>query len=226
MELEELIKVFKSNENSQYSLKMKSYMKGHFEFHGIPSPQRKVLLKPFLKAHKKTNFLEVKKIVLCLWDYPYREGQYAGMELLSLHLKYLKESDISIIENLITSKSWWDTVDWLSSRGAGRYFSEFPEMKLKSIEKWTASGNMWLIRSAIIHQLFYKSDTDHDLLAALIVEQKESKEFFIKKACGWALRQYSKTNPSWVESFIEEHHNDISKLAIKEGLKWIEKNRC
>lgn len=223
--VKELESLLIQHKNEEYALKMKAYMKGKFEYYGIRAPKRKELTKPYIKAHKNTEWNEIKSIVDDLWDSPYRDGQYIGMDLLSKHLKKLEEDDLLFLQNLITSKSWWDSVDWLASHAVGSYFNMYPQNKYEVIEKWMDSENLWLKRASIIHQLFYKNKTDRDLLAALIIDQKGSKEFFINKACGWALRQYSRTNPTWVEEFVEEHHSELSNLTIKEGMRLIEKNK-
>ena len=221
--VQEVLELLKSHANEDYAIRMKAYMKGHFDFFGVQAPQRKKLIKSFVQSHKKSEFHEIKNMVSQLWIYPMRDGQYVAMELLAGHLKKLEKVDLSFIESLISTKSWWDTVDWVAGHALGKYFMKFPEMRLNTIEKWMQTKDIWLKRSAIIHQLFYKEKTDHDLLAELILEQKNSKDYFINKASGWALRRYSKTNPQWVESFIEEHNVELSKLTSKEGMKWIEK---
>ena len=225
MELQALFDTLEQHRNEEYALKMKAYMKGHFDYYGIQSKQRRELAKPFINFHKKTAFEDVKGIVNELWDNPYRDAQYIAMDLLGKHLKYLERKDLAFIKMLVTKKSWWDTVDWVAGHSFGDYLLKFQDDKYKIIEEWMSSENMWQQRSCIIHQLFYKKKTDADLLAALILEMVGSKEFFINKASGWALRQYSKTNPSWVESFIEENSYQLANLTIKEGMKWIVKNQ-
>ncbi len=223
--IQEVMEVLKSHGDEDYAVRMKSYLKDHFELYGIQSPKRKLLTKSFMKSHKKTDYQNIKSMVKDLWEYPFRDVQYVAMDLFSSYLKTMEKEDLSLLEYLITSKSWWDTADWLAAHGAGTYFMKFPDVKMEVIEKWMQSENLWLIRSGIIHQLFYKEKTDFDLMVALILDQKGSKEFFINKASGWALRQYSKTNPSMVQLFIDEYSSELSNLTIKEGMKWIVKNR-
>ena len=222
--ISDVLSLLKKNGNEEYARRMKAYLKGRFDLYGVKAPDRKLLIRPFLYLHKKTDYEIIKEMTFSLWNHPYRDAQYVAMDLLSKHIKKLQEPDISFIEYLITIKSWWDTVDWISSHLLGEYFKLFPQNKLEHINRFVRSGNIWLIRSTIIHQLFYREKTDRDLLAALILEQKKSKEFFINKASGWALRQYSKTNPVWVKDFISEYTLELSNLTIKEGMKWINKN--
>lgn len=196
------------------------YMKDQFDFFGVKSPARKVVqkeIKPFYKDFDNNNlFLFAES----LWESPQRELQYMAINALESRSKKLDTSYLPRIEALILSKSWWDTVDALSPNIAGAIFFRFPEVRLKWIEKWNNSENMWLNRSALIHQLKYKENVDLDLLFALIESHIGSKEFFINKASGWALRQTSKFYPAEVKTFIAEHPN-LSNLTKKEGSKYI-----
>jgi len=124
-----------------------------------------------------------------------------------------------LLEKLITSKSWWDTVDTIAPHPVGKVAKETPSIVDDIIEGWSQSDNLWLCRSAILFQLRYKEETDETALYRYILANAESTEFFIQKAIGWALREYSKTNPSSVRKFIESH--TLSKLSIREGSKYI-----
>lgn len=123
------------------------------------------------------------------------------------------------MEELITSKSWWDTVDTLAQKAVGKIARSFPDVIEENIEFWNDSDHLWLQRSAILFQLKYKEQTNEDLLYRYIITHSQSKEFFIQKAIGWALREYSKTNPDSVRQFMEKH--PLSKLSVREGSKYI-----
>jgi len=222
--ISEVISVLEKNSDPERALRMKAYMKGQFEYYGIQAPERKMLVKEFIKSHRNTDYHTVKKIITDLWHHPYRDAQYTAMELYGKHLKLLEDDDDKFLHLLLTTKSWWDTVDWLASHGVGTYLKLYPQKTLNLINIWSDSENIWLIRTCIIHQLFYKKDTDEELLAALILKHVGTKEFFINKASGWALRQYSKVNPMWVNEFISKYDSKLSNLTKKEGLKWIKKN--
>lgn len=120
---------------------------------------------------------------------------------------------------MITHKSWWDTIDFIASNLVGAYFKHFPEVKVNTIKKWLASENIWKQRTALLFQLKYKDQLDTSLLKYIIISLLGSDEFFINKAIGWILREYSKTNPEWVLSFTAE--NKLDKLSQREALKWL-----
>lgn len=199
---------------------MEGYMKNHFEFYGVKAPARKLILKE-VKSHLKGIENEyIFELAEELWNHPKRESQYVGLDILVFKKKLWDVSYLSRLEELIISKSWWDTVDGLAPNIAGFIFSKDEEAKYDWIEKWNNSENMWLNRSALIHQLRYNSVVNLDLLFALVETHIGSNEFFINKASGWALRQASKFHPVAIKGFIESHPN-LSNLTKREGSKYL-----
>lgn len=213
--LQSKFSVYKNTENAPF---MKKYMRDRFEFLGIKSVQRRKILQDFIKEQGKLPDESSEKILKELWSLPEREYQYIALDLLDRRKAFQKE-DIYWIEWLITYKSWWDTVDLLASKIAGRYFKQFPEQIPTITEQWIYSDNLWLKRSALLFQKSYKEETDEKRLYRYISYCIGSDEFFINKAIGWALREYSKTNPDSVISFVENHK--LAKLSEKEALKWL-----
>lgn len=126
---------------------------------------------------------------------------------------------IPLLEWLITTKSWWDTVDALATKSVGAVAKKYPETIPETIEGWAYGEHLWLRRTAILFQLKYKAETDEELLYRYIEQNADSKEFFIQKAIGWVLREYSKTDPDSVRNFIETH--PLAKLSIREGSKYL-----
>lgn len=211
---------FKRNANPGIASGQKAYMKNKFEFYGINAPLRKELQKPFLlKLHLPAK-KDLGKIVKTLWELPQREFQMFAQELAGKYKKELVKEDIKLLQYMITHKSWWDTVDFIAAHLVGAYFKIYPELRQKITDKWLKSGNMWLQRSALLFQLKYKAEVDVDLLSINIKYLLGSKEFFINKAIGWALRQYSKTNPDWVRSFVS--NNNLHPLSRREALRLID----
>jgi 3-methyladenine DNA glycosylase AlkD len=198
---------------------MKKYMKNLFEFLGIPKPQRLLLKKELLKKERLPGVERLEEIIKKLWQLPGREYQYFGFELVEHYRKQLKEQDIDLLEYMITNKSWWDTVDFIAANLVGPHFCRFPHMVGPYTTKWLASGNMWLQRTALLFQLKYKAGTDVVLMFKIIGRLADSKEFFIRKAIGWALREYSKTEPAAVLNFVESQ--PLSNLSKREALKVI-----
>jgi 3-methyladenine DNA glycosylase AlkD len=203
------------------ALGMKAYMKGQYEYFGITSPERKLIFKSIWSDHKGQLSKSWKAISFELWKKQEREFHYIAMDLIRKIERQLGPNDLDTIEFLIVNKSWWDTVDFLATHAIGQILKSDIDLRDKTIDRYINSNHMWLQRTALIFQLFYKMDTDKDLLAALIEQTFGSKEFFINKACGWALRQYSKVDPHFVREFIALHHSSMSKLTIREATKYL-----
>ncbi len=197
---------------------MAAYMKDNFSFLGIKKPKRNEIMKPFLKEAKAAKQIDWDFIFKC-WDLPEREFQYLALDYLATFKNKLKKDDINNIRQLIINKSWWDTVDLLASNIIGDICLRFPSLVEEHVFKWSFSDNMWLSRTAILFQLKYKEKTDRNLLSEIIKMNNGSKEFFINKAIGWALREYSKTNREWVREFIGSE--SLSSLSVREGSKYI-----
>jgi 3-methyladenine DNA glycosylase AlkD len=159
------------------------------------------------------------QIISELWEQPEREYQYFAQGLCAKYLKNAEKEWIEKYESLIISKSWWDTVDFIAATLVGDYFRKFPEMISPVTGRWMDSGNIWLQRSCILFQLKYKKDTNTALLASFIQPLAKSKEFFIAKAIGWALREYSKTDPGWVLDFVT--NNTLQPLSKREAIRRI-----
>ncbi|MBP5432759.1 DNA alkylation repair protein [Ruminococcus sp.] len=211
-------KLFENNRNPENSSSMAQYMKNKFIFYGIATPLRKELYKNLLKTEKASKKIDWSFLDKCYSD-DHREFQYLVYDYLLAMKKYLVFDDIEKIQCYIITKPWWDTTDFLCKviGEIGLYDQRVSELMLN----WSAGSNIWLKRAAILHQLSYKAKTDTRLLEHIILNCLGSDEFFINKAIGWALREYSKTDPEWVESFISRRKNKLSPLSIKEGSKYI-----
>lgn len=218
-QIEQLVQLFKANRNEENAAPMKKYMKDQFLFLGIKKPKRAELMKHFFKESGILKEPFQTDFVVALWEKEEREYQYAALDYLDKSLKKLTKEHLSFIETLLTSKSWWDTVDILASKSVGKIAKEYPEIISETIDSWAYGNHMWLQRTSILFQLKYKNETDETLLYSYIKHHANSKEFFIQKAIGWALREYSKTNPNSVKRFIQE--NELPKLSIREGSKYI-----
>ena len=133
--------------------------------------------------------------------------------------KFVSYEDIDKIKNYIITKSWWDTIDFLD-KVIG--YVGLQDIRVKDLMlEWSKSDNIWIKRTAIDHQLCLKDKTDKELLEKIIVNSLGTDEFFINKAIGWSLRDYSKTNPEWVKSFIHQYKDQMDKLSVKEASKYI-----
>ena len=209
------------NGNPIEAVKMAKYMRHKFEFHGIKAPIRRTIQKAIIQEYGMPTLDQLTDLVDLLWADKHREMQHFAMDLIDKHIKKVDLNFIKTLERLITTKSWWDTVDMLANRHVGHLGKRFPEIIPTYPDKWMASNNMWLQRTAIIFQLKYKEQTNIDLALGYISQLKGSKEFFIQKASGWFLREYSRTDWELVVDFIE--NNDLAPLTKREGLKWLKK---
>jgi 3-methyladenine DNA glycosylase AlkD len=202
---------------------MKKYMKGQFEYYGIKSPLRREIMKSYLDAYGLPAEERLQEIVYGCWNLPEREYHYFIMEVLGKMAKNTDTSRIGLYEFMIVNKSWWDTVDYIAAHLVGTHFRLFPELIPGTTTRWMDSGNKWLQRTCLLFQLKYKSKTDLELLTGFIGQLKGSKEFFINKAIGWILREYSKTDPVWVKDYVEANRQDLAPLSRREAMKWIER---
>lgn len=207
--------------NQENAKKQRDYMKGNFDFFGIKAKTRRKTTRVFMRKAERPDYDDINLVINKLWEFPEREYQYFAMELLEKYKKEFEEDIILLFENMITVKSWWDTVDFIAKKLVGEFFKIFPELRDEYISKWMDSHDIWLQRTCLLFQLGYKENTDLKLLFNLIERLQGKDEFFIQKAIGWSLREYSKIEPQKVEEFIQE--KDLSVLSEREGLKWIKK---
>ncbi|RSJ77288.1 DNA alkylation repair enzyme [Streptococcus cristatus] len=217
MNVEELLENLKAAASPDDAVAMKAYMKNKFEFLGIKTPARRKLAKIFFK--QQTDSVIDWVFINGAWNNPYRELQYAALDYLEICKKLLTPTDLPHLKKLAQTKSWWDTIDFLD-RLVGSIIARFPETK-EIILSWSCDKDFWLRRLAIDHQLLRKEETDTELLEKILVNNLGQTEFFINKAIGWALRDYSKTNPDWVRDFIERHQAEMAALSIREGSKYL-----
>ncbi len=210
---------FEKHSNPEIAAGQKAYMKNLFEFYGIKTPVRRKIQKPFLVKELLPPKVELEKTVKILWEKPQREFQYFAQELAEKYTKQLEKKDIELFEFMITRKSWWDTVDFIAPKLAGKYFKIYPQQRNITVEKWISSGNIWLQRASLLFQLNYKNELDTGFLAYVINSLLGSEEFFINKAIGWILRQYGKTNPEWVKEFA--NNTKLDKLSYNEAVRLI-----
>ncbi len=198
---------------------MASYMKGHFAFYGIKSPRRKELLRQHVQQVGWPPPNDAQAVAWDMWQIDEREMQYVALTYLARVIKRLPPAFADFLEQLIVTKSWWDTVDGLAPI-AGTLFLQHPSLQPRTTDGWLASDHMWLQRSAILHQLKYREQVDWPLLQRYILTLADHPDFFIRKASGWALRQYSKYRPDRVQQFVAKH--ELSGLTRREALKVIQ----
>lgn len=218
MIFQEVIDLFKSHQDEGKAYYMAKYMKDQFPFLGLAKPLRIRLQAETIRRAKQQPDVDWDGIFY-LWNQPEREFQYLAMDYLQAIGQGIQGSDLNRICILITSKSWWDTVDMLASNIVGPLLARHPDLKERNIQIWMHSDNLWLVRTAILFQLKYKKNTDTALLGNIIAANCGTRVFFTNKAIGWALREYSKTDPDWVREFLNHHR--LHSLSVREASKYL-----
>jgi 3-methyladenine DNA glycosylase AlkD len=196
---------------------MCAYMRSQFVFLGVPTPIRRRLSRSALKEMGQLA-VDWDFVGQC-WQQPEREFQYLALDYLAARKAILAASDIANLRQLAVTKPWWDTIDVLDTI-IGAVALSFPEIS-QTLLAWSRDGNKWLRRVAIDHQRGRKEQTNTELLEQILVNNLEQTEFFINKAIGWSLREYSKTNPAWVSRFISQYRSQMAALSVREASKYL-----
>lgn len=190
-------------------------MKDIAPFIGVATPERRATVKKVAKSLKVPTSAELGATARMLWKLEEREFQYAANDLIDIHWKVADKDFLADhVEHLLVAKSWWDTVDGLGSVAVSPLTDKFGCEKL--IESWNKSSNIWLNRAAIQHQRGRRYETDNKLILRYCHEHSDSKEFFIVKAIGWALRDMAKVSPREVREFLKSHP-DLGRVAVREA---------
>jgi len=213
----DLFTELEKNRNAEQAVKMAAYMQNKFVFLGIPKPKLMEIIKPYIKEGKKHE-LDWKFVNMC-WKKNYREAQYVAVEYLDSLTKLLTGDDLPNLKKLIVTRSWWETADSIDAI-VGEIILKNKKLE-KEMLKWSTDENIWVRRVSIDFQLQYREKTNQKLLEQIIVNNLETDEFFINKAIGWSLREYSKTNKKWVKDFIAQYKDRLHKLSIKEASKYL-----
>ncbi|PSN19720.1 DNA alkylation repair protein [filamentous cyanobacterium CCP5] len=217
--LQSLQSHYRQHANADTAVPMKKYMQDQFEFLGIKSPEAKLLFRQFVADHGLPETSQIEQLVRELWTWPEREFQYVALMFLDKLQKQLTPDGIPLLEHIITHKSWWDTVDSIAIHHVGKLLRQYPDQRDPVISSWRDADDFWLRRTTLLFQLDYKAETDESLLFDLVTANHDSSEFFIRKAIGWALREYSKTAPDAVKTFVQDQ--SMAPLSRREALKWM-----
>ena len=218
MKLLDLITDFEENRNELLAESMSKYMQDKFRFLGVRGTTRTEIYKKYFPDARKTKIIDWDFVESC-WNKEEREFQYVVVYYLKAMQKFLKREDISKLKYLIVTKSWWDTVDLLA-KVIGSLVIRIEGYDQIMLE-WSKDSNIWLKRVAILYQLSLKDKVDKQVLDEILVNNLGDSEFFINKAIGWALRDYSKYNSEWVREFIKKNKANMANLSIREASKYI-----
>ena len=211
---------FAQHADAERAAGARAYMRGQFPFYGIPSPAQRVIAREATAGLGDPTERELVRVARACWRKPEREWQYFACGYLRRHIPGRSPELLRTVEQLITTKSWWDTVDTLASHTVGALVTQHPELAA-TMDAWIDAPNFWLARTAILHQLGYKHRTDAGRLFSYCTRRAGDREFFVRKAIGWALREYSKTDAPAVRGFVHANADSLSPLSRREALKWL-----
>lgn len=206
-------------ENQENRLAMERYMQNKFPFMGVRAPERKAQTKAMLKESKEWTVETVLAEIQRYYHLREREYQYIAADLFMKNTKRFDYENIQKLFYLIDEKAWWDSVDSLRS-AFSKWCLANPTYFMRVFDFFTKSDSIWERRVALNLQLGFKEKTNEECLKQAILQDCETDEFFIQKAIGWSLREYSKTKPEWIRLFIEQHPT-LSPLAVREGSKYL-----
>lgn len=195
-----------------------AYLRGQFAFFGITAPQHKVLLAHALRPLGRPAPVDLYGFARAAYAMDEREWHYAAVKTVRRYARLLEPSAVPVIHHMVVTHSWWDTVDEIASHLAGTLVERHPAT-VEVMDEWARSDHMWLARTAILHQLRFKETTDVDRLFDYCLVRAAEPDFFYRKAIGWALRQYARTDADAVREFCEANQHRLSKLSLTEAQK-------
>jgi 3-methyladenine DNA glycosylase AlkD len=209
---------FAASRDPSRAAAMRAYMRGQFPYAGLPAPALRAIERDVFADLSAPNASDLRTVALECWARDEREYQYVACDYLRKHVRAAGQPFIEVTRTLITTKPWWDTVDTLATRFVGDLVRLHPPL-VATMDAWSAESDMWLIRTAILHQLHYGPATDTARLFDYCSRQAGHPDFFVRKAIGWALRHYARTHPEAVREFVAANATRLSPLSVREATK-------
>jgi 3-methyladenine DNA glycosylase AlkD len=216
--LERLTATYAAAADPERAAPMRAYMKDVAPFLGLTTPVRRALSRTVLEGTPGPDGADCTAIALRCWELPEREYQYFAVDYLRRHVKHCTSGFLPVARHLVSTVPWWDTVDALASHVVGGLVAADPKLAT-DMDAWIVDEDMWVARTALLHQLRYKERTDTDRLFAYCLRQSGHPDFFIRKAIGWCLREYAKTDPEAVRGFLAREKGRFAPLSVREALK-------
>ncbi|MEU0672013.1 DNA alkylation repair protein [Streptomyces sp. NPDC006172] len=216
--LERLTAAYAAAADPARAVAMRAYMKDVAPFLGLPTPERRALSRAVLAGTARPDEADCTAIALRCWALPEREYHYFAVDLLRRHVGRCTSGFLPVARHLVTTVPWWDTVDLLAAHVVGALVAADPGLRAE-MDAWIADDDLWLVRTALLHQLRHKERTDADRLFAYCLRQAAHPDFFIRKAIGWSLREYAKTDPEAVRAFLARKGHRFTPLSVREALK-------
>ncbi|MEV8091918.1 DNA alkylation repair protein [Streptomyces nigra] len=216
--IERLTAVYGAAADPERAAAMRAYMKDVAPFLGIPSPERRALSRSVLQGAPGPDERDCTAVALRCWRLPEREYQYFAVDLLRRHVRRLSSGFLPVSRHLVTTVPWWDTVDALAAHVVGGLVAADPALTA-DMDAWIEDDDLWVVRTALLHQLRYGERTDAGRLFAYCLRQSGHPDFFVRKAIGWSLREYAKTDPDAVRDFLAREGGRFAPLSVREALK-------
>jgi 3-methyladenine DNA glycosylase AlkD len=216
--LERLTATFGAARDAERAKAMASYMRDRFPFLGVPAPRQRVLGREVTAGLPRPAEEDLRAVALGCWRLEEREYQYFGVAYLRRWVRVGSAGFLDTVRELVTGKPWWDTVDALAANVVGPLALRHHRLAT-TLDAWALDADLWVVRTALLHQLHYREDTDRDRLFRYCSEQARHRDFFVRKAIGWALREYAKTDPTAVRRYVAAHRGLLSPLSVREALK-------
>ncbi|MFE0404862.1 MULTISPECIES: DNA alkylation repair protein [Streptomyces] len=215
---ERLTAVYGAAADPERAAAMRAYMKDVAPFLGIPSPERRALSRSVLQGTPRPDERDCTAVALRCWRLPEREYQYFAVDLLRRHVRRLSSGFLPVARHLVTTVPWWDTVDALAAHVVGGLVAADPALTA-DMDAWIEDDDLWVVRTALLHQLRYGERTDAGRLFGYCLRQSGHPDFFVRKAIGWCLREYAKTDPDAVRDFLAREGGRFAPLSVREALK-------
>ena len=197
---------------------MQAYMKTNQPFYGIQAGPRRVLFRAAVHRHPITTRSDFEEVIHELWEGIHREEQYVALDVAERFKKFRDADSWPLFTHLVHTATHWDTLDWVAGKLVSLLILKYRHFEEDAAD-WAFSERMWVRRASILVHLRHKSETHTDLLATTILRLAHERAFFIRKAIGWVLRTYARTDPDWVLAFVNTHTALLSGLSRREALK-------
>ncbi|MFI1470268.1 DNA alkylation repair protein [Streptomyces wuyuanensis] len=216
--LERLTAIYPAAADPVRAREAAAYMKDVAPFLGIRTPERRALSRAVLDGTPRPDEADCTAIALRCWRLPEREYHYFAADYLRRHVGRCSSGFVPVAHRLITTVSWWDTVDTLAAHVVGALVAADPGL-VRVMDRWIEDDDLWVARTALLHQLRHKEATDAERLFRYCLRQSGHPDFFVRKAIGWSLREYARTDPDAVRGFVGSARDRLAPLSVREALK-------
>ncbi|MFI1393961.1 DNA alkylation repair protein [Streptomyces sp. NPDC020681] len=216
--MERLTALYPTGADPERAAGAAAYMKGIAPFLGLYTADRRALSRSVLDGLPKPDEPDCTAVALRCFELPEREYHYFAVDYLRRYVGRCSSGFLPVAGRLVVTVSWWDTVDALASHTVGPLVAADPKLT-SEMDRWIDDENLWVARTALLHQLRYKEATDADRLFRYCLRRADHTDFFIRKAIGWSLREYAKTDPDAVRAFVDGARDRLAPLSVREALK-------